>query len=227
MLVLRRDAKLPIKRRSPHADLPRCVTDSEAAPQEKQRLAKHVPVDGGPPSDLGATGACGFDPGSGAFDDEGAFKMGDSAQDMQHELTKGGADINLFTEGPEGDIAGMKADHHIRKVAHGHQHDTTPERSRALLIAREYRHSLGQRAACLAPFFGAVAEFERNLIIERTKAGLAAAKARGSLVGRPRKLNDEKISEALLMLARGASLSEVACIYKVSSLTLYRYKNLQ
>ncbi|MEO1041472.1 MAG: recombinase family protein [Pseudomonadota bacterium] len=96
-----------------------------------------------------------------------------------------------------------------------------------LLSLRENIDTASASGRLVLHLFGAVAEFERNLIIERTKAGLAAAKARGSPVGRPRKLNDEKISEALLMLARGASLSEVARIYKVSLSTLYRYKSLQ
>ena len=44
--------------------------------------------------------------------------------------------------------------------------------------------------------FGALAEFERNLIRERTRAGLAAARARGRTGGRPRKLGDKKIELA-------------------------------
>ena len=41
--------------------------------------------------------------------------------------------------------------------------------------------------------FGALAEFERNLIRERTQAGLAAARARGRKGGRPKALNQTKI----------------------------------
>ena len=40
--------------------------------------------------------------------------------------------------------------------------------------------------------FGALAEFERNLIAERTQAGLSAARARGRVGGRPKTLNDDK-----------------------------------
>ena len=40
--------------------------------------------------------------------------------------------------------------------------------------------------------FGALAEFERHLIVERTQAGLSAARARGRLGGRPKTLNDDK-----------------------------------
>jgi len=44
--------------------------------------------------------------------------------------------------------------------------------------------------------FGALAEFERELIQERTKAGLAAARARGRQGGRPRKLDAKKVAIA-------------------------------
>ena len=45
--------------------------------------------------------------------------------------------------------------------------------------------------------FGALAEFERNLIKERTNAGLAAARARGREGGRPKKLNPSKQAFAI------------------------------
>ncbi|MCP4257925.1 MAG: recombinase family protein [Planctomycetes bacterium] len=51
--------------------------------------------------------------------------------------------------------------------------------------------------------FGALAEFEHNLILERTQAGLAAARARGRNGGRPKALNRTKIelASAILILA--------------------------
>jgi len=48
--------------------------------------------------------------------------------------------------------------------------------------------------------FGALAEFERELIRERTMAGLAAARARGRKGGRPRKLTDKQIAMARQLL---------------------------
>ncbi|RYG35791.1 MAG: recombinase family protein, partial [Burkholderiales bacterium] len=51
--------------------------------------------------------------------------------------------------------------------------------------------------------FGALAEFERSLIRERTVAGLAAARARGRVGGRPRSLSDSKAKAAKAMLAAG------------------------
>lgn len=72
--------------------------------------------------------------------------------------------------------------------------------------------------------FGALAEFERNLIAERTKAGLAAARARGRLGGRPKAL-DEKQSEALVLLYKEKkhSVKEICQIMGISKQTLYNY----
>jgi DNA invertase Pin-like site-specific DNA recombinase len=72
--------------------------------------------------------------------------------------------------------------------------------------------------------FGALAEFERNLITERTKAGLAAARARGRLGGRPPAL-DEKKREALVLLynEKKHSVKEICQIMGISRQTLYNY----
>lgn len=74
--------------------------------------------------------------------------------------------------------------------------------------------------------FGALAEFERNLIRERTLAGLTAARARGRKGGRPMKL-DEKKRKLLLELYqyREHSVSDICEIIEVSRPTLYRYIN--
>lgn len=70
----------------------------------------------------------------------------------------------------------------------------------------------------------AFAEFERNLISERTRAGLAEARLRGSRLGRPRKaLSEEEIEEILLTLQEpGQTLKEVAAQYRMSPNTLRR-----
>jgi len=72
--------------------------------------------------------------------------------------------------------------------------------------------------------FGALAEFERNLIAERTKAGLAAARARGRVGGRPPAL-DEKQREALVLLYKEKkhSVNEICKIMGISKQTLYNY----
>lgn len=71
--------------------------------------------------------------------------------------------------------------------------------------------------------FGALAEFERELIRERTKAGLAAARARGRKGGRPKKLDSKKLSTAKQLLGNpGQTVSEVAELLGVARSTLYR-----
>jgi DNA invertase Pin-like site-specific DNA recombinase len=67
---------------------------------------------------------------------------------------------------------------------------------------------------------GAVAEFERDLIRERTRAGMAAARRRGKRIGRPRA--QIPISEAHALLDKGLSISAVARALDVSRATLQR-----
>lgn len=70
--------------------------------------------------------------------------------------------------------------------------------------------------------FAAMAEFERNLISERTKAGLAASRARGRQGGRKKKLSDKQIKAARNMLAEKMNVTEVAAAFGVARSTLYR-----
>ena len=71
---------------------------------------------------------------------------------------------------------------------------------------------------------GALAEFERSLIRERTVAGLAAARARGRIGGRPRVLNKRNLAMAKSMLADpSCSVAEVAKTLGVSKATIYNY----
>lgn len=72
--------------------------------------------------------------------------------------------------------------------------------------------------------FGALAEFERSIIRERTLAGLASARARGRMGGRPRGLSDEDIAAAKAMLRDPAiTVVQVAERLGVVPSTLYRY----
>lgn len=71
--------------------------------------------------------------------------------------------------------------------------------------------------------FGALAEFERSLIRERTQAGLAAAKRARRTGGRPPKLTDEDIEAAKAMLANPEiGVTQIAHRLGVSAATLYR-----
>jgi DNA invertase Pin-like site-specific DNA recombinase len=72
--------------------------------------------------------------------------------------------------------------------------------------------------------FGALAEFERELIRERTHAGLQAARARGRNGGRPAKMNARKITMARALLdSQNASVTDVCDTLHVSRATLYRH----
>lgn len=72
--------------------------------------------------------------------------------------------------------------------------------------------------------FGALAEFERNLIRERTLAGLTAARARGRKGGRPKALTLKQEELAVkLHRERQHSIQEICRILKISKPTLYEY----
>ncbi len=72
--------------------------------------------------------------------------------------------------------------------------------------------------------FGALAEFERSIIRERTRAGLDAARARGRKGGRPPKLKESDLKAARAMLAdKSITVEEVAKHLRVSPATLYRH----
>ncbi|MDA3789031.1 MAG: recombinase family protein [Desulfobacula sp.] len=74
--------------------------------------------------------------------------------------------------------------------------------------------------------FAALAEFEAELIRERTKAGLAAARARGRLGGRPRKMTLEALKMAMAAMADPkTNASEVANRLGITTTTLYAYVN--
>jgi len=72
--------------------------------------------------------------------------------------------------------------------------------------------------------FGALAEFERNLIRERTLAGLAAARARGRKGGRPLTLDEQKRKTAIkLYKSRDHTVKEICQLMGISKPTLYSY----
>jgi DNA invertase Pin-like site-specific DNA recombinase len=72
--------------------------------------------------------------------------------------------------------------------------------------------------------FGALAEFERGVIRERTKAGLKAAKDMGRKGGRPASLsNDDLVAAKALLKNKNITVKEVAKRFKVDQSTLYRY----
>lgn len=74
--------------------------------------------------------------------------------------------------------------------------------------------------------FAALAEYERELIIERTHAGLKAARARGRMGGRPRKMDAATLRMAMAAMADPKAIaSEVAKRLNITTATLYTYVN--
>jgi DNA invertase Pin-like site-specific DNA recombinase len=68
----------------------------------------------------------------------------------------------------------------------------------------------------LLMMLAAVAEMERDLLVERTQAGLARAKAEGKILGRPPKTTPEERLEIRRKLAKGESVSALARLYGIS-----------
>ncbi|KTQ86450.1 resolvase [Aureimonas ureilytica] len=71
----------------------------------------------------------------------------------------------------------------------------------------------------------AVAEFERDLLIERTHAGLIRAKEQGKVLGRPRSLTDAQKQMVREKLGEGASVSKLSRDYSVSRQTIQRARD--
>jgi DNA invertase Pin-like site-specific DNA recombinase len=69
--------------------------------------------------------------------------------------------------------------------------------------------------------FGALGQFERDLIRERTKAGLSAAAARGRKGGRKPVVTDEKLQKARTLLIQGLNVREAALRLKIGKTALY------
>ena len=68
----------------------------------------------------------------------------------------------------------------------------------------------------------AMAEFEREMVVERTRSGLAAARNRGARLGAPKKLNSQKLRAAKLLSSQGESYRSIAKSLSVSPATICR-----
>jgi DNA invertase Pin-like site-specific DNA recombinase len=77
----------------------------------------------------------------------------------------------------------------------------------------------------LLSMLAAVAEMERDLLVERTQAGLARAKAEGKVLGRPSKTTPEQRKQIVARLGTGESVSAVARDYGVSRASIISIRN--
>jgi len=72
----------------------------------------------------------------------------------------------------------------------------------------------------------ALAESERNLIVERTKKGLEGARSRGRFGGRPKKIEEKKLSRMKEIYdEKRMTIREICMLYNISKTTLYNYLN--
>lgn len=77
----------------------------------------------------------------------------------------------------------------------------------------------------MVKMLAAVADFERDLIIERTQAGLARAKAEGKRLGRPTKTTEKDRQEIVQALSKGATVSELARTYGISRALVHNIRD--
>ncbi|WP_387467117.1 recombinase family protein [Photorhabdus sp. RM323S] len=103
--------------------------------------------------------------------------------------------------------------------------------------AAEVRQKPGDRLICLTDsidtstamgrfFFhmmSALAEMERELIVERTNAGLSAARAKGRIGGRPVSFSSVEQQQAIRLLVKGHTRKQLSLIYNTSLSTVYKY----
>lgn len=104
----------------------------------------------------------------------------------------------------------------------------------------EHLASIGVRVHCLAlggadltsaagkmvmQVLASVAEFERDLLIERTQSGLARARSQGKKSGRPASLNADQMQQVCDRLAKGATVSSLAQEFGVSRPSILRARD--
>lgn len=82
----------------------------------------------------------------------------------------------------------------------------------------------GAEGELLFNMIGIVAQWERSLIVERTKAGLEAARQRGAVLGRPRALVGDRAAKAHDLTTRGRSVDQIAAEVGVHASTIYRWR---
>lgn len=98
------------------------------------------------------------------------------------------------------------------------------ERGIGLVSLQEAIDTTTSTGKLIFHIFGALAEFERNLIRERTLAGLCAARARGKQGGRPKSLNQEKQHLLRKLYAdENYSIKAICEMLNISKPTLYKY----
>jgi DNA invertase Pin-like site-specific DNA recombinase len=89
-------------------------------------------------------------------------------------------------------------------------------------LSAPWANTITHAGKLIMTVFEGIAEFERDLIRERTSAGREAARRRGIHFGRPRKLNPEQAKLARRLVDEGKSVTEVVDTFNVHTATIYR-----
>jgi DNA invertase Pin-like site-specific DNA recombinase len=89
-------------------------------------------------------------------------------------------------------------------------------------ISEPWANTTTHAGKMIMTVFAGIAEFERDLIRERTGAGRDAAKERGVRFGRPRKLNEDQVKVASQLLGEGKAVRDIARTFNVHEATIYR-----
>lgn len=89
-------------------------------------------------------------------------------------------------------------------------------------LAEPWADTTSHSGKLIITIFGGIAEFERDLIRDRTSSGRSAAKKRGVVFGRPRKLSDEQKKLVRRLLHEGKSVKQIADTFRVHESTIYR-----
>jgi len=89
-------------------------------------------------------------------------------------------------------------------------------------LSEPWANTTSHAGKLIMAVFAGIAEFDRDLIRERTSAGRQAARRRGIHFGRPRKLNPEQTNLVRRLMNEGKSVREIADTFKVHTATIYR-----
>lgn len=91
-----------------------------------------------------------------------------------------------------------------------------------LSISEPWADTTSPAGKMIMTVFAGIAEFERNLIHERTHTGRVEAKKRGVKFGRPSKIDTEKKEIILKLIEEGKSIQEIAKAFNLHKTTIYR-----
>ena len=113
---------------------------------------------------------------------------------------------------------GRSIQHLIQLMTHLHQ------KKIGFVSLQEHIDTSSSGGKLIFHMFSALAEFERNLIQERTQAGLKAARARGRLGGKPPLLDNRQINRMIELYNEGKStVAEICKIFNISRPSFYNY----